>query len=497
MFPVSGFRLPVSDFRFQNFINPQLLLFRTYINNETKMKKTVTITGVVVILALLGLMVFLRFSSAKDKSEIEFAEVRKGTFEITVSSPGELIAENSIEIKGPDMVRQRNFRGTAIRITDMVPEGTIVRKGGYIATLDRTFYDNILKDEVTELNNLRADLEMKILDSAVVLNTLRDEIRNQTFIAQEAAVIVDQSVFEPPTVQRKAVLDLDKAERQLSWQNRLYYLKKAQVLADVRSKKQLYNLQLRKVTDLEEALKEFTVRAPADGLVLYSRDRLGVKIKQGSTIHPFNPVVASLPDLSTLVSKAYVSEIDVNKVKSGQQVQVNIEAFRDKVFSGRVVSVANIGEQLRNSDSKVFEVLVKLDFSDPALRPTMTTGNTINARTFDNVIYIPLESLHTGSDNIPYVYMKNGFRQIVLPGESNDRYVIIEKGLEEGSSVYVTIPEKRDKFTLAGNVLIPVIRERERERAAAGMSSVPEKSIAGSSEHQSAARSRVYNSLIP
>jgi hypothetical protein len=73
--------------------------------------------------------------------------------------------------------------------------------------------------------------------------------------------------------------------------------------------------------------------------------------------------------------------------------------------------------------------------------------------------------------------------------------VIIEKGLEEGSSVYVTIPEKRDKFALAGNVLIPVIRERERERAA--WMSVPEKSIAGSSEHQSAARSRVYNSLIP
>ena len=445
------------------------------INNEKTMKKTVTITAIVVILAVAGLMAFVRFTSETDRSEPEFAEVRKGTFEITVSNPGELIAENSIEIKGPDMVRKRNFRGTAIRITDMVPEGTIIKKGGYIATLDRTFYDNILKDEVTELNNLHADLEMKILDTAVVLNTLRDEIRNQEFAAQEAEVRVDQSVFEPPTVQRKAVLDLDKAKRYLSWQNRLYYLRKAQVLAEVRNKKQLYDLQLRKVTDLEEALKEFTVRAPADGMVLYSRDRLGIKIKQGSTINPFNPVVASLPDLSSLVSKVYVSEIDVNKVRHGQLVQIGIEAFQDKVFSGKVVSVANIGEQLSNSDSKVFEVLVKLDGIDPALRPTMTTGNTIISRTFNDVVYIPLESLHTGSDNIPYVYMKDGFRQIVLPGESNDRYVIIEKGLEEGSSVYVTIPEKQDKFTLAGNDLIPLIKERERERM-----SVPEKSIADS-----------------
>ena len=81
-------------------------------------------------------------------------------------------------------------------------------------------------------------------------------------------------------------------------------------------------------------------------MVIYKREWGGDKRKVGSEISPFDPVVATLPDLSSMISKTYVNEIDVSKVKVGQRVRLTVDAFPEKSYSGVVTSVANIGEQL-------------------------------------------------------------------------------------------------------------------------------------------------------
>jgi HlyD family secretion protein len=179
----------------------------------------------------------------------------------------------------------------------------------------------------------------------------------------------------------------------------------------------------------------------------------------GSTINPFDMVIATLPDLSSMISKTYVSEIDVSKIKPGQKVNVKIDAYRDKVYSATVINVAKIGEQLPNSDTKMFEVLSRIDESDPRLRPSMTTGNEIIISSFENVVYIPLECVHTESDGIPFVYTKNRTKQVVVLGESNDKYVIVNRGLKSGTAIYLYTPENPDKFKLAGEALIPLISQ--------------------------------------
>ena len=57
-----------------------------------------------------------------------------------------------------------------IKIQDLVPEGTEVKTGDFIATLDRTSFDNTLKDELEKLKTYETNLEMKILDTAVTLS---------------------------------------------------------------------------------------------------------------------------------------------------------------------------------------------------------------------------------------------------------------------------------------------------------------------------------------
>ena len=137
-------------------------------------------------------------------------------------------------------------------------------------------------------------------------------------------------------------------------------------------------------------------------------------------------------------------------MKSGLDVEIRVDAFPDKLFRGKVFTVANIGEKLENTDSKVFEVMVKLDGSDGTLRPSMTTSNKVIVNTFSDVLYIPTECVHAGTDGIPYVYTKNKTKQYVVTGESNEKNIIIESGLHPRQLVYIIQPEDADEFRTEG-----------------------------------------------
>ena len=95
----------------------------------------------------------------------------------------------------------------------------------------------------------------------------------------------------------------------------------------------------------------------------------------------------------------------------------------------------------------------------------MTTGNKIVTKTIDDVVYVPMESVQTGSDSIPFVYMKSGERQIVVAGESNENNIVVEQGLKQGDLIYLNTPEEPEKFTkLLGEELITIIKEKEKVR---------------------------------
>lgn len=429
------------------------------------MKKTVIIAGIIVIVAIIILIVISKMTSKKDIANL-YAESKNGQFDIVVTTTGELQSKKSTDITGPEFSQSRNIRAMDIKITDIVPEGTEVKGGDYVATLDRTAFDNSLKDELEKLTTYQTNLEMKILDTAVTLSNLRDNIKNLRFSVEEAAITLQQSKYEPPTTIREAEIALDKANRSLDQNIRGYSLRVEQAKSDMRTAKTNLSEQTTRVTDLQTVLSKFIITAPSSGMIIYKRDRMGTKRKVGSSISPWDNVVATLPDMSSMISKTYVNEIDVSKVKPGQHVEIVVDAFPEKSYTGTVTNVANIGEQLPNADAKVFEVLIEVDGSDPILRPSMTTGNKIITKTINDVTFIPLESVQAGPDSIPFVYMKNGTRQVVVLGESNENNVVVEKGLVPGVQLYLNTPEKPEKYSLVGQELIAVIRERENIKKA-------------------------------
>jgi len=176
---------------------------------KDKMKRTtIIITAIVAVVAIIAMVVISKAKSKKDLANL-YAEVQRGEFDIIVTTTGELQAEKSTDINGPEMTQSRNIRAAEIKITDMVPEGTEVKAGDYIATLDRTSFENTLKDELDRLTTQETNLEVKVLDTAVTLSNLRDGIKNQRFTVEEAQITLDQSKYEPPTTIRQAEINLD------------------------------------------------------------------------------------------------------------------------------------------------------------------------------------------------------------------------------------------------------------------------------------------------
>jgi multidrug efflux pump subunit AcrA (membrane-fusion protein) len=433
------------------------------------MKRTLIISGIVALIIVIGLIVFNKLVSKKDKVSA-YVEVSKGLFEVTVSNSGSLLAEKSLDIKGPEVARTSDqggdfgrggggggmgrMRAADFKIQDIVPEGTIVKQGDYIAQLDRTTYDNTLKDEMTNLENYQSKLEMKTLDTAVTLSSLRDDMKNQKYVVEEAQITLEQSKYEPPATIRQAEISLDQAKRNLEQQVKGYSLRKAQALADIKQQKLLYTNEVTLIKNLQDFLAKFTITAPSPGIVIYKTDFGGTKRKSGSSINAFDRIVATLPDLTSMISKLYVSEIEVNKVQVGQKVDISIDALPGKSLKGKVLTVANIGEVLPNSDAKMFEVQVRIDGTDNTLRPAMTTWNKIIINSYPDAVYIPTECVQTGEDSIPYVFRKNHTRQIVILGDMNEKNIIVKKGLEPGAQIYLAVPAEPEKYKLVGKELL-------------------------------------------
>jgi hypothetical protein len=413
------------------------------------MKNKKLIIGISVA-AVIILLVLIFGSSSQQNVAPQTVKVEQGPFEIVINVTGELQAKNKEDIMAPAELRQsRSFRFSEIKIQDLVPEGTEVDSGQYVATLDRSALSNRLKEIEDELEKSQQQFLKTQLDTTLLLRGLRDDLINLKFELEERQIVVDQSKFEPPATQRQA-------------QNN-YIIKKDQSIASMREVAINLSRQERERQDMLDVLSKFVIKAPKPGMVIYHREWSGQKRKVGSSVSPWDLTVAILPDLSVMISKTYVNEIDVSKVKVDQPVRIGVDAFPEKKYSGIVTEVANIGEQLPNTDAKVFEVTIKVNEYDPILRPSMTTSNQIVTQTFENVHYLPLEAIHA-NDSLSFVYLTKGKKQIVITSEQNENFIIIEKGLDFGDEVYLSTPENAEKYAYSGVDLIPEIKQREAER---------------------------------
>jgi multidrug efflux pump subunit AcrA (membrane-fusion protein) len=389
-----------------------------------------------------------------------------GEFKSTVTVSGELRAKNSIDIRGPENARAIGI--WQMKISKLIDEGTVVKEGEFVAEIDKTEVSQAISNIQLNIDQINSQLEQLKLDSTLTLSAARDELENLKFSMEEKKLLMEQSKFEAPAIIRQAEIDYERVKRQYAQAQKNYKTKVLQAEAQLREKgtelaKEQQSLQRR-----VEAMQQFTILAPADGMVIYDREWNGRRKIVGSMISAWDPIVATLPDLTEMESVTYVNEVDIQKIREGQPVKIGLDANPDKKLSGEVVKVANIGEQKRNSDSKVFEVIIKVNEKDTTLLPAMTTSNEIVVETLEDVLYIPLEAIHTETpeegEKISFVYLKDngGFtRQEIEIKTMNDTHAVIERGINSESELYLSIPTAEEMPDIS---LLPKKKEKKKPK---------------------------------
>ena len=388
--------------------------------------------------ALLILFIIL---SAANKEAIASADVRRGEFLVSIKSSGEIRATNSFTITTP------RLRYGQMQIIFLAPEGTTVKPGDVIVRFAPTEVDKMISDKQAELSISQSDLQKFRADKDLRSSELDGNLRNAELQYEQAKLQMEKMKFEAEVQKKETEINLER--------NRIAYDQakrkiESQRLVDKSEEKKL-TLKLQQIDgDLTRAKQDkelFTVKATLGGLAVYENNwNTGRKVAVGDQPWGGMPIV-SLPDLSKMQSITNVNEVEVSKVKQGQNVKVKLDAFPEKEFAGSIASVATIGQQRdQSSNMKTFEVLVDINGTDPVLKPGMTTSNEIVMSSIPDTLFVPLEAVFE-KDGKTIVYTTSGSsarpREVKL-GAKNSNFVIVSSGVQAGDKVALRDPTVKE-----------------------------------------------------
>lgn len=397
--------------------------------------------GIFIVLLLFYLFAF------DDNSENNTSlttKVKRGEFKSEIIISGELQSTSSQNIKLPSGLRQQRIY--QIKVQDLIPEGTLVKKGDYIGKLDPSGLNEKILDIQNDITREQSVFTRQQIDTTLTLKKERNAIKDLQFSVEEKEIELKQSSYESPTVIRQLELSLKKLQRNLNQKIEDYSIikkKQQQLMIGVSTNLKKYNNQLKTMLDLQDKL---TIVSEGEGMLTYVKSYRST-VQTGSEISTWNPAIAILPDLTKMESKTFSNEVDVRKIKKGLPVEIGFDAFPEMKIDGIVTSVANIGEKKQGSDIKLFQVLIKLNETNKNIRPGMTTSNKILSLKEEDVLTAPLESIFS-KDSTAYVYKRSGLsvtKTEVILGESNDDVVIIKEGVNENDVVYLNKPNGYEK----------------------------------------------------
>lgn len=211
---------------------------------------------------------------------------------------------------------------------------------------------------------------------------------------------------------------------------------------------------------------EYYITAPIDGTVITKDAKVGDKIQKSTNSAK---TLATLYDLSELTFDMDIDELDITNIKEGQSVNVQADAFKNKVFNGVITNVSLVAANSNGVTNYPVTVTIN-DIGD--LLPGMNVDAYVILANVENAVAIPADALQRG--NVVYVLntsptiksgnynaegisdrvksrVPDGFTAInVETGISNANYIEIKSGLQEGDEVYVSESTSTNTMNFGG-----------------------------------------------
>lgn len=444
-------------------------------------------------LVCLGSVMYYTFLRPKDEAVVDaiMKAVSKGEFVAKVLDQGEVQSAENVEIKC-----NVGSRNGSVSVIDVVPEGTKVKGGDWLVTLDSEAFEKELEQQKLAVSNaqtqvIQADASYQAAVASkeeYLQGTYLEQLRsidNDIFNAQqekeEAAAYLEHSIklqakgFITKQQLRSDEIAVEKANNnvELAKQRRDVLVnitrKKDLVLLDsdiaaaevqVQNAKEAKKIEERQLTEIEQQLEYCDVRVPegVSGEVVYHKefDRRGGSewvLEPGATVRE-RQVLIKLPNPDKMEIKVLINEQSITAIRPNMPATISVDALPNLGLTGFVTKVNSYAEQGGwGSSSAVREYAVFVRIINPPneLIPGMNASVTIQTEFQADVLQAPLQCIYA-ANNTNFVLRQIGKEEyqtveVKIAGE-NSQNVWIETGVQDGDMLVMDPGQYKDLMDL-------------------------------------------------
>lgn len=340
---------------------------------------------------------------------LRWTEATMGDLNVELADNGVLEAETAINIAAPNVNYER-------KLIDVVPEGTIVKKGDVLAKLDTAQLEERL--EQLKHSGLNAEMTDAKLASDIRLADLKAALQTSKENAKLAELQFKTMEFSAKLERDAAQARLNNARNDIKVAENRIKQEENRRDVQIRQIQEKIDLNNQRIAEAEQAVKDFTVKAPEDGIVVYPIIKvsgLSRKVQTGDMLYK-SQIFLIIPNLFKMTALLEVNEEEIRKIKVGQKANLIIEAFKNVKFTGEVYRVDPLAHVKENNEFiKVFTVGVRINEKDiERLRPGMNARVTIMLANYRNVPLVPVEAIVRDGEK-QAVYVIRG-EKIILEG---------------------------------------------------------------------------------
>ena len=377
--------------------------------------------GVAAVVCIAVLISFMR--SSVNRKDLVFSEVDNGTIEVSVSASGKVVPAFEEIINSPINTRiVEVYRKGG----DSVDVGTPILKLDLQST--ETEYKKLLDEEQMKRyqleqlkvnnNTYLSDLSMQVKISAMKLNRMEVELRNERYLDSLGSGTTDKV--------RQAELNFNTGKLELE-QLRQQYANESKVKeADLKVKELEFNIFSKSLAEMKRTLDDAQIRSPRKAILTYINNQVGAQVAEGSQ-------VAIISDLSHFKVEGEIADTYGDRVAAGGRAIVKIG---NEKLEGAVSSVTPL------SKNGVISFIVQLnEDNNKRLRSGLKTDVYVMNAVKEGVLRLANASYYVGRGEYE-LFVQDSKDEIVKRkvqlGDSNFEYVEVISGLKPGDKVVVS-----------------------------------------------------------
>ena len=377
--------------------------------------------GVAAVVCIAVLISFMR--SSVNRKDLVFSEVDNGTIEVSVSASGKVVPAFEEIINSPINTRiVEVYRKGG----DSVDVGTPILKLDLQST--ETEYKKLLDEEQMKRyqleqlkvnnNTYLSDLSMQVKISAMKLNRMEVELRNERYLDSLGSGTTDKG--------RQAELNFNTGKLELE-QLRQQYANESKVKeADLKVKELEFNIFSKSLAEMKRTLDDAQIRSPRKAILTYINNQVGAQVAEGSQ-------VAIISDLSHFKVEGEIADTYGDRVAAGGRAIVKIG---NEKLEGTVSSVTPL------SKNGVISFIVQLnEDNNKRLRSGLKTDVYVINAVKEGVLRLANASYYVGRGEYE-LFVQDSKDEIVKRkvqlGDSNFEYVEVISGLKPGDKVVVS-----------------------------------------------------------